>query len=117
MRGSAGSTGAGGDGTGEGSPHLPGSSSPLPGGGVPFYPGGGADPRHEHPGGAYSPELPGGGGGDGPDSRKRPYSRTSSTDSLEVSVLLLYCAIVSIKSRFFEIINLEYLLAMSYFIY
>ena len=86
MRGSEGTPGAGGDGSEQGSPHLPRNTSPMHGGGAPYsssYPGGvnSPDPRHEHPGGSYSPELM---GGDGAENRKRPYSRTSSTDSLEV---------------------------------
>ena len=90
MRGSEGSA-TGGDGSGQGSPHLPGNTSPMHGGNASFssYPSAGSgspDPRHEHPGGSYSPEMLGGEGGE---SRKRPYSRTSSTDSLEVKPLVL----------------------------
>ena len=86
MRGSEGS-GTGGEGSGQRSPSLPGSTSPMHGGGAQFsasFPSGGSgspDPRHEHPSGTYSPDIL------GEESRKRPLSRTSSTDSLEVHIL------------------------------
>ena len=86
MRGSEGPV-TGGDGSGQGSPHLTGNASPMHGGNASFsssYPSRGSgspDPRHEHPGGTYNPEML---GGEERESRKRPFSRTSSTDSLEV---------------------------------
>ena len=100
MRGSEGSA-TGGDGSGQGSPHLPGNTSPMHGGNASFssYPSAGSgspDPRHEHPGGSYSPEMLGGEGGE---SRKRPYSRTSSTDSLEVKPLVLLSSFLSKCAR------------------
>ncbi len=71
---------------GSGSPGPVGHGSTAPFSGS--YSGGGGtetDPRLEHPGAtAYSPGS-GGDLGDGGENRKRPYSRTSSTESLEVS--------------------------------